>query len=72
MNTNVTPLQMACEAMTIANRGTRYETHLLDAMLDETGTVVSTYEPTIASSFDLSDEAYNAIAEGMLHDCLQT
>lgn len=65
MNTNVTPLQMACEAMTIANRGTRYETHLLDAMLDETGAVVSSYEPTIASSFNLSDEAYGAIAEGM-------
>lgn len=65
MNTNVTPLQMACEAMTIANHGTRYETHLLNAMLDETGTVVSEYEPTVASSFDLSDEAYEAIAEGM-------
>lgn len=29
MNTNVTPLQMAVEAMTIANHGTRYSTHLL-------------------------------------------
>lgn len=65
MNTNVTPLQMAVEAMTIANHGTRYSTHLLDAMLDETGNVVSEYETTVASSFDLSDEAYEAIAEGM-------
>ena len=34
-------------------------------MLDETGNVVSEYETTVASSFDLSDEAYEAIAEGM-------
>lgn len=65
MNTNVTPLQMAVEGMTIANHGTRYETHLLKALLDETGNPVQEYKPVVASSFDLSDEAYEEIAEGM-------
>ena len=65
MNTTVTPLQMAVEAMTIANRGTRFETHLLDSLLDENGNTLESYETTIASEFKMTDEAYEEISKGM-------
>lgn len=66
MDTAVTPLQMAVEAMTIANKGTRYNVNLIDAILENDGeTVYFDKEPTVASNFDMSDEDYVAISSGM-------
>lgn len=67
MDTAVTPLQMAVEASTIANRGTRYSVHLVDSILSNDGkTVIEKKEPVVASSFEMSDEAYTAITSGMV------
>ncbi len=67
MDTNVTVLQMATEASTIANRGTRYETHIVRKIVsyDYSETVKET-ETTVASSFQLSESAYDAIVTGMI------
>ena len=67
MNTQVTPLQMALEAQTLANHGTRYNAHLIKGILSNDGkTVLDLKAPTVASSFDLSDEAFSAITDGMI------
>lgn len=67
MDTSVTVLQMATEASVIANRGTRYETHIVRKIVsyDYSETVKET-ETTVASSFNLSESAYKAIVEGMI------
>ena len=62
--TAVSPLQMACEAMTIANQGTRYETHLVRSVTDINGTVTFT-EPKVAAEFEMSQSTYNAVSKGM-------
>lgn len=66
MDTAVTPLQMAIEAMTLANHGTRFETHLVKGFLSNDGEVLSTKDPVVASSFTLSPEHYKAITDGMI------
>ncbi len=65
MNTQVTPLQMAVEAMTLANKGKRYQVHLLDSLLDESGNVVEEYEPSVLSEISMSESTYNEVSEGM-------
>lgn len=66
-DTGVTPLQMAIEAMTIANKGTRFNAHLIDGWLTNDGAeVISKKETTIASQYDMSDDAFNAITHGMI------
>lgn len=67
MDTNVTVLQMATEASTIANRGTRYETHIIRKIVsyDYSETIKET-ENVTASSFDLSNASYQAIVSGMI------
>lgn len=66
-STDVTPLQMAVEAMVIANKGVRYNTHIVKALLaHDTGEVVVDKEPVVASSFDMTDEAFSAISAGMI------
>lgn len=66
-NTQVTPIAMACEAMTIANKGTRYETHLVDAVLDYEGNLKSETQPKIASQFEMTDSVYEPIKTGMVY-----
>lgn len=67
LNTGVTPLQMAIEAMTLANKGTRYESHLLKAVLsNDTTQVIREQEPVVASQFTLTEEQFKAIADGMV------
>lgn len=67
MDTAVTPLQMAVEASTIANKGTRYNVHLVDSILSNDGkTLIEKKSPTIASKFDMDESEYNAISQGMV------
>ncbi|WMJ21862.1 penicillin-binding transpeptidase domain-containing protein [Paludicola sp. MB14-C6] len=67
MDTNVSPLQMAIEASTIANKGTRYNAHLVKSILsNDKKTVVSEKKPTIASQYKMSDEAFTEISSGMI------
>lgn len=62
--TAVSPLQMACEAMTIANKGTRYETHIVHSLTDVHGKETVT-QPAVASSFEIQDWVYQSVTEGM-------
>ncbi len=67
MDTNVTPLQMATEASTVANQGVRYETHIISKIVShDYSETISQTEPVEASSFPLSDNAHKAIVKGMI------
>ncbi len=65
--TKVTPLQMAVQASTIANRGVRYKPHLVGNILDYTGKVVDDVKPEISQTIDLNyDYVYDTIISGMI------
>ncbi len=67
MDTAVTPLQLATQAMTLANQGVRYRTHLIKEVRSyDDSEILESTEPEIMSEFDLSDEAYTAICAGMI------
>lgn len=66
--TTVTPLQMATAAMTLANGGTRYKTHILKEVRSyDLGGTVYKYEPEVLKEIEMSDEVYNAIKQGMIN-----
>lgn len=62
----VTPLQLATYAMTIANKGVRYKTHLVHSVRSYDGTIESVVEPEILAKADLSEEAIQTVHEGMV------
>lgn len=66
-NVAVTPLQMACEAMTLSNQGRRYAAHLVDGILSYDGKeVIEKTSTRILAENRLSDEDFAAIREGMM------
>lgn len=65
--TVVTPISMASEAMTIANKGTRYETHLVNSLWDYEGNLISQTKPVVANEgFAITEEAYETVKDGMV------
>lgn len=64
----VTPLQMANVACTIANDGTRYETHLVDSIWDYSHTeLIEEIEPVVAEVIaDGDEEIFDIVEEGMI------
>lgn len=65
--TGVTPLQMAVQACTIANKGVRYQPHLVDSIhtynMEE---VVSVTEPTVVHTIpDKTGETFDLVIQGM-------
>ena len=62
-----TPLQLAVQAMTIANKGVRYEAHLVKSVqsYDYTETILEK-EPVIASSIDAESWAFDTVTQGMV------
>lgn len=67
MDTMVSPLQLSIQAMTLANHGTRYRTYLLDEMRSFDGSeLIEKTQPEILSSFDMSEETFQAIKDGMV------
>ncbi len=61
-----TPLQIANYIATIANGGTRYQVHLLDKILDyNDGSVISSFEPKVVSTVNMTSEEQSAILKGM-------
>lgn len=64
----VTPLQMANVACTIANNGTRYETHLVDSIWDYNHTeCLEEIEPVIAEQITpIDDDVFQAVEDGMI------
>lgn len=65
--TYVTPLQMAVQACTIANKGVRYQPHLVDSVhtynMEE---VVSVTKPTVVHTIpDKTGETFDLVIQGM-------
>lgn len=67
LDTAVTPLQMAVQAMTLANQGVRYSAHFVDSLLSyDQQEVISKTQTKILSQFDFSDENYKLVVDGMI------
>lgn len=67
LDTLVSPLQMALEASTLANHGTRYNAHFLHRLLSYDRTAeLSRYTPSVAASYDMPDAVFAEVAGGMI------
>lgn len=67
MDTAITPISMAVEAMTLGNQGLRYKTSIIDSILSYDQTeVILEVEPEIASQVVLDEEEYRVILDGMI------
>jgi len=65
MDERFTPIQLAAYAMTLANGGVRYRTHLVRRLLRYDGTVERVYASEVLSTVPMSDEAARIVREGM-------
>ncbi|MEG0763590.1 MAG: penicillin-binding transpeptidase domain-containing protein [Oscillospiraceae bacterium] len=65
--TAITTLQLATYASTLANKGTRYKTHLVSSTRDyNTGKLIEDFPPTIESELPDKNNAYEEIEKGMV------
>ncbi len=60
-----TPLQLANYVATLVNGGTRYAAHLLQSVTSADG-AVTTYEPQVLGTVEISPENLEAVKQGML------
>ena len=66
-NTVVTPVQLATYAATIANKGVRYRTHFVKALLDtNTGEVIEEVQPEIVDIIEDNIGAFDIVEQGMI------
>ena len=66
-NTQVTPIQLATYAATIANKGTRYSTHIVSGYRDSnTGELIEEVEPEVVEQIEDNVGAFHAVEQGML------
>ena len=66
-NTVVSPVQLATYAATIANRGTRYRTHFVKAILDSnTGEVLQETQPEVMDVIEDGGETFDLVQQGMI------
>ena len=66
-NTAVTPIQLATYAATLANRGTRYRTHFVKAILDSnTGKTLQEMQPEVVEVIEDKGETFDLVKEGMI------
>lgn len=66
-NTQVTPIQLASYANTLANKGTRYKTHIVSGYRDSnTGELIEEVEPEILGQIEDNIGAFDVVEEGML------
>lgn len=66
-NTVVSPVQLATYAATIANRGTRYRTHFVKAILDSnTGEVLQETQPEVMDVIEDKGETFDLIQQGII------
>ncbi|MDL2215905.1 peptidase [Ruminococcaceae bacterium OttesenSCG-928-N02] len=72
MDTMVTPLQLASYAATIGNNGTRYATHIVQAVRSyDYEHTYSESQPQILSQIEASDEVFATVERGMRQAALQ-
>ena len=65
-NTAVTPIQLATYAATLANRGTRYRTHFVKAILDSnTGKTLQETQPEVMDVVEDKGGTFDLVREGM-------
>ncbi len=62
----LTPIQLAAYAMTLANDGVRYKTHLFHSRLAYDGREKGTYTPQVAVKAAFSPMAIETVREGMV------
>lgn len=62
----VSPLQMACYAMTLANRGTFHQPHAVDSVLNKRENRVKVVEH-LERRLNISDHTWDLLREGMFH-----
>ncbi|MGN0706979.1 MAG: penicillin-binding transpeptidase domain-containing protein [Faecalibacterium sp.] len=66
-NTVVTPVQLATYAATLANKGVRYRTHFVKAVLDtNTGEVLKTTAPEVMDIIEDNIGAFDIVEQGMI------
>ncbi len=67
-DTMVSPLQLACVANTIANKGTRYKPYLVDSVWDyNMQECISKTEPEVVAQIDLKHSyVYDSVRSGMV------
>ncbi len=66
-NTVVSPVQLATYAATIANRGTRYRTHFVKAILDSnTGEVLQETQPEVMDVIEDRGETFDLVQQGII------
>jgi len=66
-NTVVTPVQLATYAATIANKGVRYRTHFVKAILDtNTGEVLEETQPEVMEVIEDDIGAFDLVQRGMV------
>lgn len=61
-----TPIQLATYAMTMANDGVRYKTHLVKSIRSHNGEE-SVVEPEVTATVKLSQKAIDTVREGMIN-----
>lgn len=63
----VTPIQLATYAMTLANKGVRYKTHLVSSIRDyNSGEIEQEFAPEVLSTLPDANNAYAEIEKGMV------
>lgn len=66
-NTMLTPVQLATYAATIANKGVRYQTHLISGYRDtNTGELLESFDPVVMDTISNDNGAFDAVEEGMI------
>lgn len=62
-----TPLQLACYAATIANKGTRMKATIVKSIMDSSlGNEIYTHTPTVLSTVDADPSVFDTVIEGMV------
>ncbi|MGM9974722.1 MAG: penicillin-binding transpeptidase domain-containing protein [Clostridiaceae bacterium] len=60
-----TPLQLCSALATVVNGGTRYESYLVDKVINPEGEIMQEYEPTVIEDLNLKDITVDSIKKGM-------
>ena len=66
LNSQYTPIQLAACAMTLANNGVRYKTHLVHSVRSYDGKSETVTTPEIAAELDMDPATIEAVRQGML------
>ena len=67
LDTAITPVQLATYAATVANKGTRYTTHIVDSIVNYDGSQVIYETPvTVLSQAENINNAFDVVQQGMI------